>query len=116
MEQAERDALLAKLRQQHGDIDPFTMDGQLVVLARPRIMAEWDRYQNVMSQMTAAAASGGPPVDVAASQRLFVQSCVVHPSAEEFKALLERFPASSQDLAPRCNKLLKAQIEEVKNV
>lgn len=111
MEQAERDALLDELRQKHGDIDAFYLEGELMVLAKPKASMEWDRYQNALTAIAA-----GREVDAADATRTFVLACVVHPTIEEARALFKRFPGAPSDLMRRCTALVKAKIVELKNV
>lgn len=117
MEQTELVALLAKLRQEHGEIDPFYANDQLIVLARPKVPAEWDRYQNALSSMAAAAASGsGVEVDTAGPQRLFILACVVYPSRDDVNTLLHKYPATAGELGKRAGALVRAKITDLKNV
>ncbi len=102
---AEESAVLAKLREKHGEIASWKVPGHgLVVAANPENAAEYDRLVNTLKKDDA---------DASAALRTFALQCVVHPDREAAKAIFKAKPAFALKVAARGQQLAGAGIEEL---
>jgi len=90
---------IAELKQEHGDVYSLTVGGSEFVVKAPGD-GEWYRFLDLSSEAKKRTRA----------LRLLVESCLLHPSKDEFESLLAKRPAIAMTLG---NKLCElAGLEE----
>lgn len=102
---SEREAILAKLSEEHGDIASFDVPGfGLVVLAVPDNDAEYNDLVNRLADTNA---------DKAVAMRNFALACVVHPDRDTAKRIFKKRPAFALACCKRGQQLCGSEIKEL---
>ena len=99
--------VLAKLTAEHEDVAAFrTRSGDLVVVRKCK-PAERSRFIDKASDKDRKLGT------ISGTLKEMALSCVVHPSPDEARGLLERYPALYDKLANKAYELAGADIEEL---
>lgn len=105
---SDHEAILAPLREKHGEIAYWDVPGfGLVVAAAPDSEKEYDRLVNELNNAE---------IDKAVSLRTFALACVVYPDREQARTIFKRKPAFATKVAARGQKLCGSDIEELGKV
>lgn len=97
---------LEQLKQAHGDIYVLTADEDQIVVRMPTI-PEFDRFSQFVADETKASKA----------LKQLVLDCLVHPSADDYKAMIARRPGLFLAFGKQLTKICGASVEaETKKV
>ena len=101
---SEKEELLAKAREEHGEIAWYDLKHLgIVIIAAPANAEEYDSLVNRLANDKA---------DKALAMRNFALACVVHPDRETAKKIFKAKPAFALKVGARGQELAGGEIEE----
>lgn len=101
---AARNALVAPLRELHGELGVYDIPGQGLVVVKVPSFEGFSRFQNRVT------ADG---VDQASEILELVMGCVVHPDATKARAIFRKRPYALQKISQRIRELGGSEIEDL---
>lgn len=101
----EEQAIVSALKVAHEDVAAFKLKTGDLIVVRKCNQAERARFVDRLSKKDKEPMS--------TTLKELTLSCVVHPSRDEARALLDRYPALYDKLANKAYELAEGEIEEV---